>query len=63
MTTLRQFAHIINWSDEDQCYIGTVPSMPGCMATGDTIESTMEQLEAAKREWRDEAERLKTQSD
>lgn len=51
-------AHKIEWSEEDQAYIGTVPSMPGCTAHGDTIKATMAALEDAKRAWRDEAARL-----
>lgn len=51
----------INWSDEDNCYVATAPSMPGCIGTGDTVEEAKEDFEAAKLEWTDEAaERLET---
>lgn len=54
-----QIAHSIDWSEEEGCYIGTVPSMPGCTATGETIPETMKELEKAKLEWADESERKK----
>lgn len=59
ISTLREeFPHIIEWSDENRCYVGEIPSMPGCIATGDTIEETKAELEAARLEWIDEKKRL-----
>lgn len=52
-------ANKIEWNEEDQCYVGTVPSMPGCISTGDTIEEAMADLERAKLEWMDEDRRIK----
>lgn len=32
---------IIYWSNEDDVFVAEVPELPGCMAHGDTLESTL----------------------
>ena len=55
---VKELKNELKWSYEENCYVATVPSMPGCIATGNTVQETMKNLEAAKLEWTDEAERL-----
>lgn len=50
-------AYAINvfWSDEDACYIATVPDLRGCSAFGDSPEEAVRELEVAKRLWLESA--------
>ena len=34
----RDYEIIIDWSDEDQCYVVKIPDLPGCMCHGETRE-------------------------
>ena len=59
ISTLREeFPHKIEWSYGDRCYVGMIPSMPGCIATGYTTEETKANLDAARLEWIDKKKRL-----
>lgn len=42
---------IIFWSDEDQSFVADVPELPGCMAHGDTYETTLANARAAVSHW------------
>jgi predicted RNase H-like HicB family nuclease len=33
-----RYSMLIQWSDEDQCYVVTLPEFGGCMTHGDTYE-------------------------
>jgi antitoxin HicB len=37
------YSMIIEWSDEDQAFIVTVPELPGCRTHGDTYEEAVQQ--------------------
>lgn len=37
----------IQWSLEDQCYIATVPELPGCQTHGDTLQEAAKMAEEA----------------
>lgn len=41
----------IEWSEEDQCYLVTVPELPGCMADGKTREEAEENAKVIIEEW------------
>lgn len=43
--------HIINWSDDDQCYVVKVPDLPGCMAHGKTRQQAVKMAEEAIELW------------
>lgn len=45
----------IFWSEEDGCWIGNAPDLPGCTAHGDTREQALAELETAMRGWLDSA--------
>ena len=32
---------VVNWSDEDECYIVSVPELQGCKTHGETLEEAM----------------------
>ena len=34
----RPYARLIRWSDEDQCFIGSLPELDGDCTHGDTVE-------------------------
>ena len=42
---------IIQWSDEDQAYIVTVPELPGCKTHGHTYEEAAQQGQDAIESW------------
>ena len=42
---------IIQWSDEDQIYIVTVPELPGCRTHGSTYEEAVKQGQDAIESW------------
>lgn len=39
------------WSEDDHAYITNVPSLPGCMADGETIEESLENADVIIEEW------------
>lgn len=45
------YAINVFWSDEDNCYIATVPDLEGCSAFGDTPEAAVREVQVAKRLW------------
>ncbi|MBV9231258.1 MAG: type II toxin-antitoxin system HicB family antitoxin [Chloroflexi bacterium] len=42
---------IIQWSDEDQAYIVTVPELPGCRTHGKTYEEAVQQGQDSIESW------------
>jgi len=36
------YSMIIQWSDEDEAFIVTVPELPGCKTHGDTYEEAVQ---------------------
>jgi len=53
---MRKYEIIIYWSNEDQAFIAEVPELAGCMAHGDTEESTLSNIETAMELWIETAE-------
>jgi predicted RNase H-like HicB family nuclease len=41
----------IFWSDDDDCFIATVPDLHGCSAWGDTPEKALAEVQIAKALW------------
>lgn len=48
---LKRYSMIIQWSDEDQAYIVTVPELPGCRTHGETYEEAVKQGQDAIESW------------
>ncbi len=48
---IKHYSMIIEWSDEDQAYIVTVPELPGCRTHGDTYAKAVQQGEDAIESW------------
>lgn len=48
---MHDYAINVFWSDEDECYIATVPDLKGCSAFGDTAEAAVREVGVAKRLW------------
>ena len=46
---MTNYSTIVQWSDEDEGYIATVPELPGVSAFGETQEEAVRELEIAKR--------------
>lgn len=42
---------LISWSEDDNCYLVSVPDLPGCMAHGETKEEALKEIEIAKELW------------
>ncbi len=47
----KHYSMIIEWSDEDQAYIVTVPELPGCRTHGNTYEEAVRQGQDAIESW------------
>ncbi len=47
------YSMIIQWSDEDNAYIVTVPELPGCRTHGKTYEEALRQGQDAIATWID----------
>lgn len=41
----------IEWSDEDAAYVARAPALPGCIATGETLEAAARELTTAITLW------------
>jgi len=39
---ITRYSMLIQWSDEDEAYIVTVPELPGCKTHGDTYEEALQ---------------------
>jgi len=46
---------VIEWSQEDEAYVATVPELPGCMTHGATYGEAVRQREDAIASWLDAA--------
>lgn len=47
----RHYSMFIQWSNEDQIYIVTVPELPGCRTHGHTYEEAVKQGQDAIESW------------
>ena len=52
------YSMIIQWNDEDEAFIVTVPELPGCKTHGDTYEEAVQQGKDAIETWIEASERL-----
>ena len=46
-----KYTMIISWSEEDNCYLVTVPDLPGCMADGKTYDEAVKNAQIVINEW------------
>jgi predicted RNase H-like HicB family nuclease len=46
-----RYSMVIQWSDEDDAYVVTVPELPGCMTHGATYAEAVRQGEDAIATW------------
>ena len=51
LAAVRRYSMVIEWSDEDEAYIVTVPELPGCVTHGGTHAEAVQQGEAAIATW------------
>jgi predicted RNase H-like HicB family nuclease len=51
MPDSKRYSMNIQWSNEDQAYIVTVPELPGCRTHGDTYEEAVQQGQDAIESW------------
>jgi predicted RNase H-like HicB family nuclease len=47
----KHYSMHIQWSEEDQAYIVTVPELPGCKTHGSTYEEAVQQGQDAIESW------------
>ena len=47
----KHYSMIIQWSDEDNAYLVTVPELPGCVTHGATYEEAVRQGQDAIESW------------
>ncbi len=57
-SNLKHYSIIIQWSDEDQVYIATVPELPGCKTHGKTYKEALKQAQYAIEGWIELAKEL-----
>lgn len=55
---MAKYSMIVSWSDEDNCYIVSVPDLPGCMADGETPQKAVENAQVIIAEWIETAQML-----
>lgn len=48
---MERYEIIIYWSDENNAYISEVLGLPGCMAHGESYESTLKNIKEAIQLW------------
>ncbi len=53
---MNKYTKIIMWSNDDDCYIVSVPELPGCMADGKTQEEALKNADVIIEEWIQTAE-------
>lgn len=46
-----RYSMVIEWSDEDQAFVVTVPELPGCKTHGETYEEAVSQAQDAITSW------------
>lgn len=55
---MAKYSMIVSWSNDDNCYIVSVPDLPGCMADGETPEEAVENAQVIIAEWIETAQML-----
>ena len=54
----KHYSILIQWSEEDQAYIATVPELPGCITHGDTYEEAVKNAQEVIELWLETAQDL-----
>jgi predicted RNase H-like HicB family nuclease len=49
----QHYSIFIQWSDEDQAYVASVPELPGCVTHGDSYEEAVARGREAIESWID----------
>jgi len=44
---MQRYSIFIQYSEEDSCYVASVPELEGCMAHGDTYSEAMAEIQDA----------------
>jgi predicted RNase H-like HicB family nuclease len=57
-SNIKHYSITIQWSEEDQVYIATVPELPGCKTHGETYEEALKQAKYAIEGWIEFAKEL-----
>ena len=47
---------VLKYSQDDKCYIISVPDLPGCMADGESPNEAYENVKIVMREWMETAQ-------
>lgn len=55
---MTKYEVIIFWSEEDGCFVGEIPELPGCMSDGKTHQEALANLEVVAQEWIETAREL-----
>ncbi len=55
---MHKYTIFIQWSDMDDCYIASVPELPGCMADGNSQEECLRNLQVVIEEWIETAKKM-----
>lgn len=53
-----KYSMIVSWSEDDNCYLVSVPDLPGCMADGETPQKAVENAQVIIAEWIETAQML-----
>ena len=48
---LKDYQILIYYSNEDECYVASIPDLEGCMAHGDTAEDAAKEIQIAGKMW------------
>lgn len=55
---MAKYSMIVLWSEDDNCYIVSVPDLPGYMADGETPQKAVENAQVIITEWIETAQML-----
>lgn len=56
--SVAKYSMIVSWSEDDNCYLVSVPDLPGCMADGETPQKAVENAQVIIAEWIETAQML-----
>ena len=56
--SMAKYSMIVSWSEDDNCYLVSVPDLPGCMADGETPQKAVENAQVIIDEWIETAQML-----
>jgi len=55
---MAKYSMIVSWSNDYNCYLVSVPDLPGCMADGETPQKAVENAQVIIEEWIETAQML-----